>query len=51
VAFLRPLTDGYTKGNPAVTAKIDHNIKEIRKKMLQQEAQDSDGKHSRGTTD
>jgi hypothetical protein len=38
VAFLRTLTDGYTTGNPAVTAKIEHNIKEIRKNALQQEA-------------
>jgi cytochrome c peroxidase len=49
VAFLQTLTDGYTTGNPAVTAKIERNIREIRKNMEQQEAHNSSGKHSHGT--
>jgi cytochrome c peroxidase len=50
VAFLQTLTDGYTTGNPAVTAKIERNIKEIRNNMQQQEAHNNSGKHSHGTT-
>lgn len=38
VAFLRTLTDGYTAGNPDASARIEHNIREIRKNMLQQSA-------------
>jgi cytochrome c peroxidase len=41
VAFMRTLTDGYTTSNPDVTAKIQRNIREIRKNMLQQEARNS----------
>jgi cytochrome c peroxidase len=38
VAFLQTLTDGYTTSNPTVAAKLQHNLKEIRKNLQQQEA-------------
>jgi cytochrome c peroxidase len=42
VAFLQTLTDGYTTSNPAITAKIQHNIQEIRKNLAREEARRSD---------
>jgi cytochrome c peroxidase len=49
VAFMQTLTDGFTTSNSEATAKIERNIKEIRKNMLQQQARNSGGKHSRST--
>jgi cytochrome c peroxidase len=49
VAFMQTLTDGFTTGNSEVSAKIERNIKEIRKNMLQQQARNSGGRHSRST--
>jgi cytochrome c peroxidase len=42
VAFLRTLTDGYTATNANVTAKIDRNLKEIRRNMQTQEAHNTE---------
>jgi cytochrome c peroxidase len=49
VAFLQTLTDGYTTSNPAVTARIQRNIREIRKNMQQQEARSSSPNRSHGS--
>jgi cytochrome c peroxidase len=51
VAFMQTLTDGYTTSNPAVTAKIQRNIHEIRQNMLQQEARTSKRNDSHGSGD
>ena len=48
VAFLQTLTDGYTTSNPDVTAKIERNLKEMRKNLQQQEARNSGGNHPHG---
>ncbi len=50
VAFLRTLTDGYTTSNPDVTAKIQRNIREIRSRMMQQQAHNSTGNGARTAT-
>jgi len=50
VAFLKTLTDGYTTSNPEITAKVQRNIREIRKKMLEEEALGSNQNRSHGTT-
>ena len=46
VAFMQTLTDGYTTTNPNITAKIQRNIREIRKNMVQQEVRDTRQTHS-----
>ena len=51
VAFMQTLTDGYTISNPAVTAKIQRNIREIRQNMQQQEARSSKRNDSHGSGD
>jgi hypothetical protein len=43
------LTDGFTTSNPEITAKVQHNIREIRKNMLQQEARGSNLSRSHGS--
>jgi cytochrome c peroxidase len=49
VAFMQTLTDGYTSSNPAVTAKMQRNIREIRKNMQQQEARSSNPNRTHGS--
>jgi cytochrome c peroxidase len=49
VAFLGTLTDGFTTSNPEITANVQHNIREIRKNMLQQEARGSNLSRSHGS--
>jgi cytochrome c peroxidase len=49
VAFLKTLTDGYTTSSPELTARIQHNIREIRKNMLQQEARGPNQNRSHGS--
>jgi hypothetical protein len=48
---MQTLTDGYTSSNPAITAKIQRNIREIRKNMQQQEARNSKRNDSHRSAD
>jgi hypothetical protein len=48
VAFLQTLTDGYTTTNPNITAKIQRNLKDMRKQLQQQEAHNGGASHARG---
>ena len=45
VAFLETLTDGYMNSNPEVAAKIQHNLREI-KKNLEEQARISSENHA-----
>jgi cytochrome c peroxidase len=51
VAFMQTLTDGYTTSNPMVTAKVQRNIREIRKNMQQQQARNPQRNDSHPSAD